>query len=143
MKFTLVIDEGREEETVVYAKRKSELTDSIERLVSRRAELTAYREDEIIMLDPSAVHCFVLEGAHLYALLDRGRARLKMRLYELEEILGDGFIKINQSAIANIAKIERFSVTLGTSLAVHFKNGYVDYVSRRRVKAVKERLGLR
>ena len=61
---------------------------------------------------------------------------------QLEEMLDDSFVKINQSCIANIKKIDRFKATVGGSLTVIFKNGHIDYVSRRNLKNVKERLGL-
>ena len=89
------------------------------------------------------MHCFFIEGKRLYASLDRGNALIKRRLYEIENILDNDFIKINQSTIANVKKIERFSVSFGAALTVHFKNGKRDYVSRRQVKAVKERLGIK
>ena len=56
---------------------------------------------------------------------------------------GSDFVKLNQSCIVNIKKIECFDASLGGALKVTLKNGYRDYVSRRQLKAVKERLGLK
>ena len=61
---------------------------------------------------------------------------------ELEEKLPLDFVKINQSCLANIKKIERFSASVGGSLKVIFKNGHTDYVSRRQLRTVKEKLGI-
>ena len=52
------------------------------------------------------------------------------------------FIKLNQSCIANKNKIKKFESTIGGALKVIFKNGYIDYISRRELKNVKERMGL-
>ena len=52
------------------------------------------------------------------------------------------FIKINQSCLANKKKIKKFEYTIGGSLRVVFKNGYIDYIARRELKNVKERMGL-
>ena len=68
---------------------------------------------------------------------------IKMRLYEIEEKLGDDFVKINQSTVVNVKMIEKFSVSFGASLTVHLKTGRRDYVSRRQLKAVKERMGIK
>jgi DNA-binding LytR/AlgR family response regulator len=68
--------------------------------------------------------------------------QLKERLYMLEEMLDDSFLKINQSCIANIHKIKKFDASFSGALFVTLQNGYKDYVSRRRLKAVKERIGL-
>jgi len=67
--------------------------------------------------------------------------RLNHRLYQLEERLGTRFLKINQSCLANIQQIQRFDASLAGALLVIFKNGYRDYVSRRQLKTVKERMG--
>ena len=57
-------------------------------------------------------------------------------------MLDENFIKINQSCIANIRQIEKVEGTFSGSLSVVFKNGYKDYISRRNLKNVKERLKL-
>jgi hypothetical protein len=69
--------------------------------------------------------------------------QLKQRLYEIEKVLPETFVKINQSCLCNIRKISKFGASLGGSLTVILKNGYKDYVSRRQIKAVKERFGLK
>ena len=74
--------------------------------------------------------------------MEKEQLYLKQRLYQVEDNLDKDFIKINQSTIANIRMIERFSVSIGGSLQVIFKNGYKDYVSRRQLKSVKERMGI-
>ena len=58
-------------------------------------------------------------------------------------MMSEDFLKINQSCIVSIDRIERFDVTPGGALTVIMKNGYKDYVSRRQMKAVKERLGIK
>jgi len=60
----------------------------------------------------------------------------------LEEKLSSDFIKINQSCIVNIKKIEKFSASIYGTLNIKLKNGYSDYVSRRNMKKIKERFGL-
>ena len=47
------------------------------------------------------------------------------------------------SAAISLSSSGTALVTLGGSLTVVLKNGYRDYVSRRQLKAVKERMGLR
>ena len=147
MKYTLHIDEGHDEEIIVYARSRTPLIESIEKLINAEKlnthPIVGYIGDDIIEVDPEDVYCFLIEDKRLYASLKDTRVLVKHRLYEIEERLPDSFIKINQSSIANIRHIERFSVSIGASLTVHFKNGYRDYVSRRQLKAVKERLGIK
>ena len=147
MKYTLFIDEGHDEEVIVYAHSKNELVERLEALINGQnlntPPIIGYVGDDIVEVKPKDVSCFFIENKRLYASTANGKVLIKRRLYEIEKELGEDFIKINQSSIANIKHIERFSVSFGAALTVHFKNGYRDFVSRRQVKAVKERLGLK
>lgn len=142
MEFNLIIDKEHKEEVIVYAKRESLLVKEIEELVKNSNQITSFKEDEIVMINPNEVYCFTIESNKLYAIMENERLQIKQRLYQIEEQLGNSFVKINQSSIANINKIERFGATIGGSLIVKFKNGYRDYVSRRQAKFVKKRMGL-
>ncbi len=143
MKCTLIITDEHEEEVVIYARERTKLTNDIEVLVCGSVpELIGYKENEVVKLNSDLISCFTVEGNKVYALTDSEKLQIKLRLYQLEEILPDTFVKINQSCIANIRKIERFDTSVSGTLLIKFKNGYKDYVSRRQMKAVKERFGL-
>ena len=143
MKCTLIITNEHEEEVVIYARERTKLTDDIEALVIGSVpELIGYKENQAVKLSSDSVCCFTVENNKVYALTDSEKLQIKLRLYQLEEILSDTFVKINQSCIANIGKIERFDTSVSGTLLIKFKNGYKDYVSRRQMKAVKERFGL-
>ena len=143
MKCTLIITDEHEEEVVIYARERTKLTDDIEALVIGSVpELIGYKENQTVKLSSDSVYCFTVEDNKVYALTDSEKLQIKLRLYQLEEILPDTFVKINQSCIANIRKIERFDTSISGTLLIKFKNGYKDYVSRRQMKAVKERFGL-
>ena len=143
MKFTVIITNERDEEVVIYAREKTKLIYDIENLIRDNAfELIGYSGYEAVNLRTDEVVCFLVEEGKVYAITDKNRFRLKSRLYQLEETLPENFVKINQSCIANIKKIERFDTSVSGTLLIKFKNGYRDYVSRRQMKAVKERFGL-
>ena len=143
MKFTVIITNERDEEVVIYAREKTKLIYDIENLIRDNAfELIGYSGYEAVNLKTDEVVCFLVEEGKVYAITDKNRFRLKCRLYQLEETLPENFVKINQSCIANIKKIERFDTSVSGTLLIKFKNGYKDYVSRRQMKAVKERFGL-
>lgn len=144
MKLKIIIDRNREEEIFVFAHERTNLIDEIECLVNDyQKEIIGYTCGGVHKLIPSQITCFVVENNKVYAISEKEKLQIKMRLYQLEEMLGDGFIKINQSCIANINEIKKFDTSISGTLKVVFKNGYSDYVSRRNIKTVKERLGVK
>lgn len=143
MKFRLIIDKSREEEVIVYAHEKTKFVEDIENLVKENNfELVGFVDREAVKLDLAEVYCFISENNNVFAICEKEKFRLRERLYKLEEKLPENFVKINQSCIADIKKIKRFDTSFTGVLKVVFKNGYTDYVSRRNVKNIKERLGL-
>ena len=143
MKCEIIIDPSCEERVVIYAKEESSLIQEIKQLAENsEKDLLGYAGDEIVKLNPSDICHISVIGGKVYATVGRQRYLLKERLYFLEEKLPENFVKINQSCLANIKKTERFDTSLSGTLKIHFKNGDTDYVSRRQLKAVKERLGI-
>ncbi len=144
MKCQTIIDTTREEEVVIYVHECHARAKAIARFVSEtEAELFGYRENEIKKLIPSEVECFAVRDTKVFAIIGKEEWQMRERLYQLEEILDDRFLKINQSCIANMKKILRFDASFAGSLIVIFSGGYRDYVSRRRLRAVKERMGIK
>ncbi len=143
MKLKIFIDKTKDEEVLVYAHEKNEIVKEIERIVKQsNSELIGYKDNEAKKLSLLDVNCFISESNKVYALTDE-KLQVKLRLYQIEDNLNDDFIKINQSCIANIRQIEKVQATFSGSLSVVFKNGYKDYISRRNLKSVKERLGVK
>ena len=140
MKIKVVIDKNLDEDIVVYAKERNELVEKIERLLSGDDNIVAKRDRTLYNLNFSEIVCFTAENNKVFAHTGKERFEACEKIYELEETLPDNFLKINKSCIANIDKIKSFDATITGTLAVNFKNGYRDFVSRRRMKSVKERL---
>ncbi len=143
MKCEIVLDENCEEKVVIYAREESRMIKEIQQLAEETfTGFMGYNGKEIIKLNPSEIYCVTVIDSKIYALCREDRFLLKERLYTLEEKLPDNFVKINQSCIANIQKIENFDASISGTLKIRFKNGYTDYVSRRQLKLIKERIGI-
>lgn len=143
MKCEIIIDPKQEERVVIYAKENNRVCKEIKQLAENSyTELFGYKGKEIIPLNPPDIFCVAVINNKIYAICENEKLLLKERLYTLEEKLPEGFIKINQSCIANLSKIERFDASISGTLKLRFKNGYTDYVSRRQLKSIKERLGI-
>ncbi len=143
MKLQIIVDKTKEESVLIVCHDKNELVCKIEKLITSTNEnLSCYKDDEIRVLNLEEVACFITDDNKVYAYINKDKYLVKKRIYELEELLDNSFLKINQGCLANIKQIEKFVATIQGSLDVIFKNGYREYVSRRQLHIVKERLGI-
>lgn len=132
------------EEVIVYGKEKTKLIKEIEKLCDEKSQiLIGYNDGIIKELNYLNIECFFTYDDKVYALYDKNKYLIKKRMYELYELFSDRFIYINQGCLANIKYIDSFDASFSGSLIVIFKSGHKDYVSRRQVKNIKERLGIK
>jgi len=145
MKHTTIIDPACEEEVIIHAKKKTKEIEELESYLDRMgAELLGFGEGgQIIPLRPAEVHCFTVEDGKVYALTEKEKLTVRLPLYAIEEMLPKDFVRINQSCLGGIRKIARFDASIGGALMVTFENGHRDYVSRRQLKTVKERMHIK
>ena len=146
MKFKMIIDPTKDEEIVVTAHAPSELTEKIQQLVQEYTgtdRVAAYWDADIQMLPFAEIACITVIDGKTVAVDSKGKHyRLKQRLYELEAILPQSFIRINKSAIANERRIERFAANFSGAVDAVFQGGYREYVSRRCFAEIKRRYHL-
>ena len=147
LKCEIISDKRHEEGVFIYAPADDadaqKIKAFVDSLLSSEHTLMGYSEREARVLSPDEIYCVTVEDSRVYALTKSEKYQLRERLYKVEEMIGDDFVKLNQSCIVNIKMIDSFDASLGGSLRVKLKNGYRDYVSRRQIKAVKERIGLK
>lgn len=146
MKFNLVITKEEESITLCVHKRTA-LTDKIEELVNgdnvvNGTNIYGYLDDDIVLLKINEISRFYVEEDKTYASINNKTYQIKKRLYQIEEILPEYFIRINKSSIVNIHYVKRFNTSWRANLFVELNDGIQDYVSRRQVKKVKERMGI-
>ena len=144
MKYRIIINNDIEEDVLIYAKDRSAALDRIEEILRRESAELVGLDDEggTVIVSPSEILCVSVEDGRVIALTKDKKLKLRQRLYQLEEMWGEDFLKINQSCIVRVSAIERFEPSFSGALNVRLKNGFTDYVSRRQMKKVKERLGL-
>lgn len=146
MKFKMIIDKTKDEEVVATVHTPSALTQELEALVTHYAgcdRLPAYTEDDMKLISFSDIECItVLEGKTVAIDRQNKQYRLKLRLYELENLVPASFIRINKSTLANENRLERFSASFSGAVDAIFKCGYREYVSRRCYAAIKRRYEL-
>jgi len=144
MKIKLIIDESVEEKIEIYSKERNELVRQIEELVDIYSHnLYGYIDDEIKLLSFNEIYRFYIENNKVFASTVEKKYLVKLRLYQIEEIVGSLFIKINQSCLINKKKVKRFISSWGGSLLVELTNNERDYISRRQTKIVMESMGVK
>lgn len=140
MKFIYIKDEHKNE-IHYYGKEKTALVTKIENLCNLEDDnLVGYHQNSIRPLNPLLLEVFITNNDKTYTILDHTEYLIKHRLYELKNRYEDTFIYINKSCLANVNLIDHFEVSFGGALIVVFKSGYQEYVSRRLIKTVKERI---
>lgn len=143
MKFKFIKSEDKEE-VIVYYKNKNKLIEELENLSHQYDQRIIGFDNGIIKeLNPIEIECFITENEKVIALVKNNKYLLKKRLYELNEMLKDSFVYINQGCLANLKMIDHFDASIGGTLMVVFKSGYKDFVSRRQLKNIKERIGIK
>lgn len=65
----------------------------------------------------------------------------KKRLYELEQLLSDNFVRISKSVILNLNQVECYSPQLNGIMKAVLKNGAEVYISRQYLKKLRYRIG--
>ena len=142
MKFRFIKSEDTQE-IVAYNIEKTNLIKEIELLCYQDSNLIIGYDNKIIKeLNPIEIECFYTQNERIYARTNDNDYLIKKRLYELNEMLKDSFIYINQGCLVNIKKIDHFDASISGTLLIYLKSGFKDYVSRRQIKNIKERLGL-
>lgn len=94
-------------------------------------------------IESSTIDYFIVESDDVLALVDQTRYFVKMKLYEIEELLQTrAFIRVSKYAMVNINQIEYIKPALNSKLTLLMKNGDQLEVNRRYYKAFKKTLNI-
>lgn len=107
----------------------------------RPKRIAAVEGDRSILLHPEEIDYVFAEQRKVFAQVKGKSLELKLKLYELEELLQPyGFIRFSKSVVGNINQIDRFELSFNGNLCVYFKSGSKEYVTRKYVHALKEQI---
>jgi DNA-binding LytR/AlgR family response regulator len=144
LKIHIHIDEHCEETSVTI--QAKEWTEELAALVAKLQassprRLLGVEDERSILLDPAELDYVCAEQRKVFAVTKQRRIELKMKLYEIEELLtGGAFMRFSKSVIGNLDHINRFELAFNGNLCVHFHSGNKEYVSRSYVAELKQRL---
>lgn len=93
------------------------------------------------LLNQNNIETIYTEDGKVFARENGNKYLIKKRLYELEEILNpDKFVRISNSEIVNMKKVQKMNFKFSGTIILYFTNEEKTYVSRRYLKKIKEYL---
>ncbi|WP_101842339.1 LytTR family DNA-binding domain-containing protein [Halobacillus sp. Marseille-P3879] len=127
----------------IHAKEWSTELDQLVKMINstNRKRLIGVEGDQSVLIPCEDIEFVYSEKGKVFAVSGSSKAELKMKLYEVEEAVGeDSFSRFSKSVIGNINQIQRFELSFNGNLCVYFTSGNKEYVSRRYVRRLKEKL---
>lgn len=144
MKLNIDIDGEYEETSItIQAKEWSQELEEIISIIKKRQapRLFGVSEDQTIILDPQQIDYVYAESRKVFAAMKDHRIEIKMKLYEVEKKLASQqFMRFSKSVIGNLDLIDRFEVSFNGNLCVYFHSGNKEYITRKYVAPIKQRL---
>lgn len=144
MKLIIDINEKYGETSITI--QASEWTDELEEIVkvinnNKQQRLFGLDADQTVLLNPSEIDYVYAESRKIYAVVKDRKLELRMKLYEVEELLiPHFFMRFSKSVIGNLNQIERFDLSFNGNLCVYFYSGNKEYITRKYVNPIKEKL---
>lgn len=148
MKIDLDINDDYQEVTVVIKAPSIDdvVMDIMEKLKSeskKEKSIVGKKNQKVYILNPKDIIMFYSEEQKVLADTSEGSFEVKMKLYEIEELLAKtSFVRISKFTIVNVKRIKNIELFFNGSLIVNLSNGKKETISRRYVKQVKEFIGM-
>lgn len=146
MKVEIKIDSSCTEPKIIIM--TDSITETVNSIVQKLSEnvpkiISGSKDDKIEVLDQNELIRIYANSGKVFAVTDKGEYALRLRLYELEEMLNtQQFVRISNSEIINLKKVNNFDLSFTGTICVKLSNGTVTYVSRRYVSKIKKILGI-
>ena len=144
MKVNIEIDEKYKETCITI--QTNEWTEELEEIIQvinrrKKERLFGVEEEQTVLLDPNDIDFVYAQKRKVFASCKKRNIEIKKKLYEVEEILVPyGFMRFSKSVIGNLNQIQRFELSFNGNLCVYFHSGNKEYITRKFVAKVKEKL---
>lgn len=122
------------------------MTDEIQSVVSvldsTEVIITVTDNERIIVLQPKEIFMVRVEDEKTVIYCQNEKYLSGKRLYELEAVLGKGFMRISKTTLINLKEICSVEPSFNGMMLLIMKNGSKDYISRKYLPDFKKYLGL-
>ena len=146
MEVEIVIDKKQIEPKIII--KTSKLTQEVEDIINIISQqnlsiISGIKDEKLEIIDENEIISIFAQDGKIYADTKKGVYEIKLRLYELENILDKTkFVRISKSEIINLKAVKNFDLSFTGTISVEMKNGKISYVSRRFVAKIKKILGV-
>ena len=144
MKIEIDIDEKYKESKVIICTNK--ITNEIQELLTKlnnekNNKIYGNKNDKIFILEENKIETIYSENKKVFIRYENGDIyETKKRIYELENILSNKFVRISNSEIVNFDKVQDLDFKIVGTIILNFYTKRHTYVSRRYVKKIREYL---
>ena len=146
MKIRIEVDkEIQEDEVIIKCKQLNDDVTNIQKaltdILSKKAQIIFYKNNSEYYIPLSEILFFETEESSISAHTIDNIYQVKYKLYELEDILPNNFMRVSKSTILNIDYIYSITKNLTSSSIVEFQNTHKKvYVSRHYYNLLKFKL---
>lgn len=141
MKIEIKVDENiNEPKIIIYINKiTEEITEIYDKLNSEiNKKIKVFKDDKMYFLTQSDIESIYAEESKVYVRCNNEKHLLKLRLYEIEELLDKKtFVRISHSEIINIEKVKNIDFKITGTILFNFYDDNKAFVSRRYIKKIK------
>lgn len=105
-------------------------------------DLTVYHDGQVVLIPVSDVFYIESVDSKTFVNTKSDVYSMKLKLYEVEELLGGDFFRMSKSTIVNLKKVTGISPAGAGRFQANLVNGEKVIISRQYVPKLKERFGL-
>lgn len=129
---------------IVAASMTEEVSSLVQKLSGNNPKvISGSRNGKIEVLAQNDLLRIYAGNGKVFAATENVEYQLRLRLYEAEERLDPSqFVRISNSEIINLKKVNYFDLGFTGTIYVELANGATTYVSRRYVSKIKKILGM-
>lgn len=104
--------------------------------------ITVNDNERYFVLRPNEIYMVRVENEKTVVYSKTEKYSSGKRLYEFENLLGNGFMRISKSVLVNLKYLDYVEPYIGGVMILILKNGCKDYISRKYLPAFKKYLGI-
>lgn len=135
--------EVKEPYAVIYSDSLTdEITSAVMYLENTGKIITVEDNGRIVILQPSEIYMVRVENERTVIYGENKKFLSPKRLYQLEQQLGNGFMKISKSTVINLSHIKCVEPSFKGMMSLVMKNGLNDWISRKYLPDFKKYLGI-